>query len=42
MDVRVKQQILSPCVEDGEEPDLCAEVLWVGGNGFVLQVSCWH
>ena len=32
MDVRMKQQILAPGVEDGEEPDFSAEMLRVGGN----------
>ena len=32
MDVRMKQQILAPGVEDGEEPDFSAEMLRVVGN----------
>jgi len=30
VDMRMQQQVLSPCVKDGEEPDLSSEVFWVG------------
>ena len=32
MDVWMKQQILAPGVEDGEEPDFRAKMLRIGGN----------
>ena len=32
MDMRVVMQGLSPSMEDGDEPDLGAEMLWIGGN----------
>jgi len=33
MQVRVQQQVLSPTVQDGEEPNLGSEVLRVGSDG---------
>jgi hypothetical protein len=30
VEVWMEKQILTPAVQDGEEPDLCAEVLRVG------------
>jgi hypothetical protein len=33
MQMRMVQQILSPGVQDGEEADLGAEALGIGGNG---------
>ena len=32
MKMRVVQQVLSPSVQHGQEADLCAEMLWIGGD----------
>ena len=32
VDMRMEQQVLSPCVEDGEEADLGAQMFRVGGH----------
>jgi len=37
VDVRVMLEILPPGVEDTQEADLCAKVLWIGGD---LQQGC--
>ena len=32
VDMVMGQQVRTPCMQDGEEPDLCAEALGIGGD----------
>jgi hypothetical protein len=32
MEMRMEQQVLTPTVQHGQEPDVCAEMLGVGGD----------
>jgi hypothetical protein len=40
MDMGVVMQILSPGVQDGDEADLGAEVLWIGGDRAQCLACC--
>ena len=33
MQVRVVLEVLAPCVQDGDDADVCTEVLAIGSNG---------
>jgi len=42
MQVRMMEQRLAPTVEDGEEAELCAEMLGIGGDRLQVSAAAWN